>query len=259
LNLFCEKTVTNSAKQHNDYRQLIYATYVSQKTGKGGQLHSQSEYKQWAAAARHRLKGWLPTDLSTPVLDMGCGAGYFLYLLDQLGYTDLTGVDLSLEQVTLAKEWCSRAKIIHGDIREFLAQNTEIFGLIAGFDIIEHFRKDEILPLLSLISQALRPGGRLILQTPNAESPWMGSIAYLDFTHEWFFTPSSLSDMLRLVGLTGFQARATGPYVHGLKSFVRVVFWNLLRFVLTLWCLAETGSRGSGIYSRVFVATVVKG
>lgn len=240
------------------YRQRIYDKYVSEKVWADGVSYSERDYQRWANAAKVRLRGWLPSDRNTPVLDMGCGPGYFLYMLDQLGYTDLTGVDLSPEQVALAREWCPRATIIQGDLREVLAQNPNRFGLVAGFDIIEHFSKDEILPLLTLVAQALRPGGRVILQTPNGESPWMGSVAYGDFTHEWFFTPASLSDMLRQVGLVGFEARPSAPYVHGIKSFTRVVLWSVLNLLLALWNIAETGSRGSGIYTRVFVATVVK-
>jgi cyclopropane fatty-acyl-phospholipid synthase-like methyltransferase len=254
--------MTDSA-QHQGYRPAIYGAYVSQKTKYSGLTHNETEYRQWAMAARHRLKGWFPIDRSIPVLDMGCGAGHFLYLLDRLGYTNLTGVDVSAEQVTLARQACPRATIIHGDVREVLGSNPGRFGLIAGFDIIEHFRKDEILPLLALVAQGLRLGGRLILQTPNAESPWMGSVAYGDFTHEWFFTPGSLYNMLRQVGLIGFEARPCGPYIHGLKSFARAMLWRFLNLLLTLGCLAETGTRGSSwgssIYTRVFVATAIKG
>lgn len=245
-------------KQIPPYRQRIYERYVSEKIRPGGSNYTEDDYRRWADAAKVRLRGWLPSDRTTPVLDMGCGPGFFLWMLDRLGYTDLTGVDLSPEQVALARQWCPRAAIIQGDVRDVLAQNPGRFGLIAGFDIIEHFTKDEILPLLTLIVQALRPGGRLILQTPNAESPWMGTVAYGDFTHEWFFTPRALMDLLYGVGLIGFEARACGPYIHGAKSFLRVLVWHFLSLMLALWNIAEAGTRASGIYTRVFIATAIK-
>lgn len=241
-----------------NYRQTIYSSYVSKKTMRMGRSHTEAEYSQWAAATHHSIKGWLPTDKNVPILDMGCGAGYLIFLLKQLGYTDLTGVDSSIEQVNLARQWCPHAKIIYGDVREVLARNQKRYGLITGFDIIEHFTKDEIMPLLTLVAQALKSGGRLILQTPNAESPWMGSVAYGDFTHEWFFTPTSLSDVLRQVGIVGLEARPCGPYIHGLKSFSRTILWKFLGFLLSFISLVETGTRGSGIYTRVFVAKAEK-
>lgn len=252
-----EETIVDSNQQQN-YRQAIYATYVSQKTEPAGHTHTEADYRRWALAAESRFSGWLPADRSTPVLDIGCGPGNFLFLLDQLGYTDVTGVDLSPEQVALAQKWCPRAKVVQGDVREKLAQNPKHFGLITGIDIVEHFNKAELLSLFTLMAQALRPEGRVILQTPNAESPWMGAVAYADFTHEWFFTPRSLADMLRLVGLSQFEARPSVPHVHGIKSLVRAVLWRMIDALLTIWNLAETGSRGSGIYTRVFAATAVK-
>jgi 2-polyprenyl-3-methyl-5-hydroxy-6-metoxy-1,4-benzoquinol methylase len=244
--------------QTRAYRQRIYDKYVSEKVKAEGVNYAERDYQRWSQAAKVRLRGWLPADRNTPVLDMGCGAGHFLYFMAQLGYTNLTGVDLSPEQVALAQKWCPQAMIIQGDVREVLARNPNHYGLIAGFDIIEHFGKDEILPFLELVAKAMKPGGRLILQTPNAESPWYGAVAYGDFTHEWFFTPASLQQLLRQVGLTGFEARPSAPYIHGIKSLGRVVLWKTLNVLLALWTIAESGSRGSGIYTRVFVATAVK-
>lgn len=247
------------SRPNEDYRDAIYATYLSFKTHpRSHRTPTEADYRAWAMSAQARLKGWLPSDRNTPILDLGCGTGNFLYLLEQLGYADVRGVDRGAEQVAIARQWCRRATVTEGDVRDVLSENAGCFGLITAFDLIEHFRKDEILPLLQLIVKALRPGGRLILQTPNAASPWMGSVAYLDFTHEWFFTPMSLRNMLELIGLVGFEARASGPFPHGIKSLIRVISWRLLTLLLSLYDLIETGSRGSGIYTRVFVATAVK-
>jgi cyclopropane fatty-acyl-phospholipid synthase-like methyltransferase len=196
-----------------------------------------------------------------PVLDVGCGAGYMLYLLTQMGYTNCTGVDISAEQITLAQKWCPHATILHGDMQHVLQQNPNHFGVITALDVIEHFTKDEILTLLTLIFQALRPGGRLIIQTPNAESPWFGSVAYSDFTHEWFFTPRGLHDVLLQAGFTNYQARPSEPVLAGYKwsRFMRFLTWKCIHKLLVIWNLAETGGAGSNIYTRVFVATAVKG
>jgi SAM-dependent methyltransferase len=244
--------------QNRDYRKSIYESYAANKKLQNSIAHSEKDFQDWAAVCTARVLDWLPADRQTPVLDMGCGPGYFLYLLDRLGYTDLTGVDLSLSQIAIARRWCPRAKIVQGDAREVLARNSGRFGLIAGFDFIEHFSKDEVLPLLNLVVQALRTGGCLILQTPNAESRWVGGTAYGDFTHEWFFTPSSLGAILSEAGLVGFAARPCRPYVHGLKSFARAFLWNFLDLSMTLVNLIEIGRRGSGINTRVFLATAMK-
>ena len=111
-----------------DYRQKIYATYVSQKEQLGGYRYSQAHYEVWSQAARARLKGWVPLDRALPVLDMGCGPGNLLYLLAQDGYTNLTGIDLSAEQIDLARQWCPTATILQGDVQEFCNNILAISG-----------------------------------------------------------------------------------------------------------------------------------
>ncbi len=240
------------------YRQRVYDTYVSQGIKLQGACYSEEEYRRWANAALFRLRGWLPPDRNEAILDMGCGPGNFLYLLARLGYTNLTGVDLSPEQVALARQWCPQATIVHGDARKVLAENVGRFGLVAGFDVIEHFRKEELLELSVLVAQALRPGGRVILQTLNAESPWGLMHRYGDLTHEVGFTTSSLAHLLRLAGLSALEARECGPYPHGVKSCVRAFLWSLIRAGLMVWNLAETGSSGSRVYTRILVGSAVK-
>jgi SAM-dependent methyltransferase len=244
--------------QNHDYRQSIYDQYRSKKVVPGGEAFSEEDYQGWADAAKARLRGWLPADRNTPVLDLGCGPGNFLFLMEKLGYTNLTGVDRSGEQIEMARQWCPRSTLIHGDVKEFLAGNPGKFGLIGGFDLIEHFSKREILPLIKQIADALSAGGRLILQTPNAESPWGLGYRYGDFTHEIAFTPQSLEHLLRLHGFTDFQTRECGPYAHGIKSLIRFFVWRLIRLGLLIWNLAETGGAGSGVYTRNFTITAIR-
>jgi SAM-dependent methyltransferase len=242
------------------YRQSYYDDYplpVDPQDYLGHYLSR--EFPHWAKATRKRLGPWLPADLNTPVLDLGCGFGAFLRLLEQLGYTDLTGVDLGPAQIAVARQGCPRSKIMQSDLREFLeAADPGSYGLITGFQVIEHFTKEEILPLLALINRALYSGGRVIFETPNAASPWWGAVAYGDFTHEWFFTPAGLGNILRNAGLVSFEARPCGPYVHGVKSFIRVMLWQVIHLGLTLVNLVECGGLGHNIHTRGFLGTAIK-
>ncbi|MGD0216768.1 MAG: class I SAM-dependent methyltransferase [Desulfobaccales bacterium] len=242
---------------HNrSYRKYYYNNYLSL----GGEKKDPElkDYRQWAKATETLLKNWLPPDRNAPILDMGCGSGKFLFMLEQMGYTDLTGVDLSPEQIDRARQWCPGSRIIQSDVRAFLQDNAERFQLITGFDVLEHFGKEELLGLLSLIKGALTAGGRVIFQTPNALSPWAGTVAYGDFTHEWFFTPGGLDNLLSLQGFTRFEARACEPRIHGLKSLMRACLWQLLKLGYGLVNLIETGGAYDWIFTRVFVGTAVK-
>lgn len=247
-----------SSRPAPEYRSQIYRHYTSKQVLYRGGAYHEGDYRRWADAAKQRLEGWLPADRTTPILDLGCGQGNLLFLLEREGYTHLWGIDISPEQVALARQWCPTARVVEGDVQTFLAQNSEKFGLVCGLDILEHFDKAEILPLLDGVYEALLPGGRLILQTPNAESPWFGSVAFSDFTHEWFFTPAGLERLLRMAGFADFAVRECGPHVHGLKSAIRWALWKLISLVLKLWNLAETGGAGSGMYTRVFICSAIK-
>jgi hypothetical protein len=165
---------------------------------------------------------------------------------------------LAPARVQMAKRMAPGARVLEGDLRGVLADNPRRFGLITGFDVLEHFPKEDLLPLLTLVAGAPKGGGRAIFQTPNGESPWVGAVGYGDFTHGWFFTPESLAQLLKKAGLTNFAARECGPQARGVKSLARLLFWQILKAGLLFLNLVKTGMAGSGIFTRVFLATARK-
>jgi 2-polyprenyl-3-methyl-5-hydroxy-6-metoxy-1,4-benzoquinol methylase len=236
------------------YRDRIYSKYAD--THVGWQDTSSSVYRRWANHAAAHLRGWLPQEKGATCLDLGCGPGNVLYMLRELGYSNTAGVDISEAWMPVARQICPN--VTQGDAIEYLQERHQQFDLITAFDLIEHLRKDQVLDFLDLLYQALRPGGSIILQTPNAESPWGCMHRYHDLTHELAFDPRSLAHCCRLSGFERFQAREIGPYVHGIPSLARKVIWSTIRIGLMVWNLAEAGSRGSSVYTRVFVARAVR-
>lgn len=239
----------------DEYRNRIYARYATQRNAEVT-AHTRIDHAYNAGAILARLRDWLPAKHTAKCLDVGCGAGNFIFTLKQAGYADIAGVDVSPEQVQLARRISTA--VSEGDAVEFLRAHAAEYDLVTAFDVVEHLRKDELFGFLDALLGALRPGGRAIFQTPNAESPWGMAVRYGDLTHEIAFDPRSLSHALRLAGFVGFEARECGPHVHGLKSFVRMVLWHIIRAGLALWNLAECGTIGSGIYTRVFIAKADK-
>ncbi len=186
------------------------------------------------------------------------GGGKLLYFFKRMGYHDITGVDISPSQVKLARQVIPEVHEIN--VLNFLEANAGKFALITGLDIIEHFTKPEVLRFLDACYNALQPGGRLILQTPNADSPWGSVHRYNDFTHEVGFNPNALSRLLALVGFKQIIPREQGPVPmgHSIKSTVRSLIWQAIRGGLKLWNLAETGGAGSGVFTRVFLVSGAK-
>jgi 2-polyprenyl-3-methyl-5-hydroxy-6-metoxy-1,4-benzoquinol methylase len=238
-----------------EYRQRIYERYAScfQDTSMAFDLASAD---RWGRAYDSYLKGWLPEQKDAAILEVACGGGRLLHFFKKRGYTNLIGVDISPEQIQLAKQVTEN--VVETDVLEFLETTEEKYDLIVGLDFIEHFHKNEALRLLEASFEALKPNGRLILQTPNAESPWVGNIFYGDFTHEICFTPKGLQHVLNLCGFHKFQVRETGPAVHGFASVVRYIFWQMIRLGLKLWNLIETGNCEDNVFTRTFLISAHK-
>jgi len=135
-----------------------------------------------------------------------------------MGYMNISGVDISPEQVKLAQQ--VTPEVEDANVLEWLEAHSASIDLITGYDIVEHFHRDEVLRFLDVCNSALKLGGRLIPQTPNADSPLGMSIRHGDFTHEVGFNPNALSRLLSLVGLQGIESRETGPIPigHSIKS-----------------------------------------
>lgn len=238
------------------YRTKLYAHYASQVHGKKCLTFDDVAAKRWYALYDGYLKGLLPPEKDAPILDVACGSGQLLYFLKQRGYTNLHGVDLSPEQVELSRQVL--ANVVEGDAIEYLLAHPSEFQLILSLDIVEHFTKDEILSFLEACFAALRPGGRLILQTTNAESPWGNTFRYGDLTHELSFSPACLMNLLSIMGFSSVRAFEAGPVPHGPVSSIRWLLWQIVRLILIAYNYVEMATKGSGVYTRVFWATGCK-
>lgn len=235
-------------------RERVYETYVSHKMSHE-RAYETADYERWARNTYRQLKAWLPADPHARILDAACGHGNVLFMLKMYGYRNIEGVDLSEEQVALARQVAG--SVHQGDVLSFLAERKDTYDTVIAFDLIEHFGKQEVLSFLQHARDSLRPGGQVILQTPNAASPFGCGHRYHDFTHEIAFDPACLADVLRLSGFQDIQFQETGPTVHGPRSAVRWVIWHGVRGLLQVWNLAETGTPQS-ILTRVFRARATR-
>ncbi len=149
---------------------------------------------------RRVLKNWLPASPSTAILDLACGEGALLCFLREMGYSNLSGFDISPENTAICHElgldFVRRADALR------LAEMPSLgrYGTIFAMDMLEHLPKQAAASFLERVRGLLGPGGCLILQTPN-----MGSIAgclhrYSDLSHEFGLSEKSAMDLLLLAG-----------------------------------------------------------
>jgi len=99
----------------------------------------------------------LPQNKEAKIIDLGCGYGTFLNALSKLGYKNLYGVEIGKEQ----NEFLNKKgfKVYKQDLIEFLETSEEKFDCITFFDVMEHFKKDEIVEIVSLLKDRLERGG----------------------------------------------------------------------------------------------------
>ena len=90
----------------------------------------------------------MPEDKKAEIIDLGCGNGGFVYWLQQIGYQNAEGIDISAEQIEAGQKLGIK-NIRQADIKEFLiTQLPNNYDVIFMRDILEHFNKEEILDVL---------------------------------------------------------------------------------------------------------------
>lgn len=113
------------------------------------------------------------------LLDLGCLDGSFaLSVARHLG-VHVTGIDLTVDGVNLAKERADRYKLpaefYQGSIEDHLerfAKEGVKFEVVTLFEIIEHVK--DVQQVLRLIDGVLAPGGSVLVSTPDFEGPNFG-------------------------------------------------------------------------------------
>jgi SAM-dependent methyltransferase len=150
------------------------------------------------------VRAWLPENREVPVAEIACGHGSFLYWLKSRGYTSVSGVDSSPEQVALAR--LVGVKVEEDEANHWLArQPNGHFGAIIAIDLAEHLSKDDFMELLHLAKAALTADGSLILRLPNGDSPFVGMNLFNDITHVWTYTPNALNSLSQMHGFSATQ------------------------------------------------------
>ena len=116
------------------------------------------------------------------ILDVGCGRGEWLELLKAEGFK-AQGVDINPVLVNECKE--RGLEVFDGDAISFLRELPDAgLSVLTAFHMIEHLPLKTLIALLDEALRVIKPGGRVIFETPNPENLIVGACNfYADPTH----------------------------------------------------------------------------
>lgn len=213
---------------------LDYYQFQAQARG----VHSVQDVERIARESAYlynqMVRPWLSEGRDSPVAELACGHGSFLCWLRDSGYTRVTGVDASTEQIQLARQ-VPHISVTLADVNAWLAQQPAgEWQTLVAIDLIEHLPKDDLMTLLSGAHRALRRGGRLILRFPNGDSPLVGLNLFNDITHVWSYTSNCLTSLSRMHGFARAEFVDESSTAIRDHRWLKVPFCKLSQYILGL-------------------------
>jgi SAM-dependent methyltransferase len=146
-----------------------------------------------------------------PLLDVGCGRGEWLEVLRD-HHRIARGVDRNDKMV----EYCRAAafEVERGDALEYLRSlPAQSLGAVTSFHLVEHLPFETVIALVDESLRVLRPGGILILETPNPQNLLVGTHTfYLDPTHLRPLPSAMLRFFVEARGFCQVEVHELHPY-----------------------------------------------
>jgi SAM-dependent methyltransferase len=145
-----------------------------------------------------------------PVVDLGCGRGEFLQVLRERGI-DGRGIDGNANAVRECRK--AGLDVVEGDLVDFLkTQPQGSLGGVFAAQVAEHLPPAALAALLAGAHRALRPGGLLVLETPNPRSvTGLLEVFNRDLTHERPLHPDTLRFLAAAAGFTDVRVELRTP------------------------------------------------
>lgn len=125
-------------------------------------------------------------------LDLGCGRGEWLELLQENGF-EARGVDLDDDLLAV----CRNAGLLverENALAALQRQADRSLAVVSAIHVAEHLPFDQLRMLIAEALRVLIPGGLLIMETPNPENIQVATMHfYRDPTHQRPLPPELLS------------------------------------------------------------------
>jgi len=171
----------------------------------------ENQFRGSQDAIRARLESYLPYfDGASDVLDVGCGRGEFLDLLQARGIR-ARGLDLNHEMVEICR--ARGLDVAESDAVGYLEGQPDgsLGGLFAA-QVVEHLDPPYLLRFLDLAFHKLRPGAPIVLETLNPACWTAFFDSFIrDITHVWPLHPETLRYLVQASGFPAARIEYRSP------------------------------------------------
>lgn len=152
---------------------------------------------------------------SKQVVDLGCGTGDFLELLEEAGIEAL-GVDSDPKCCDVVRR--RGLEVVEVDALTYLLRSdSESVDGVFSAHLVEHLPFESVLTILEQCYRVLRPGGRIVIVTPNVRSLYAHlDMFYLHFGHVYFYHQELLEFFLDYVGFESISVGENEMYPYPL-------------------------------------------
>jgi 2-polyprenyl-3-methyl-5-hydroxy-6-metoxy-1,4-benzoquinol methylase len=124
------------------------------------------------------------------ILEVGSGLGYFTHALNEEGF-HCEGLEYSETAVSFANSFFGK-HYTQGTIEEYAKKNPGKYDAVIATEVIEHV--EDPVSFIGAFLEVLKPGGKIIITTPNKDVHPAGTIWETDHApkHLWWFTEKGL-------------------------------------------------------------------
>ena len=228
---FSEKQIETIAKQDLHIFDAMYVAFEDKFRG------TRKDIKQRQEVYLPMLKKVLKTTQNSFVLDMGCGRGEWLELLQEHGIKKAQGVDLNCIMIQECDDRGLTAQ--EADILDYLRSfKTSSVSAVTGFHIIEHLPFKVLIALFDECLRVLKSGGVIIFETPNPENLLVGGCHfYTDPSHHNPLVPETMRFTIEQRGFEKTEIKRLHKYSDFYETtsedaFIKAHFYNEMDFAI---------------------------
>lgn len=149
-----------------------------------------------------------------PVLDIACGRGEMLHVINDLG---LKGIGIDLNDNLIAYCRSKSLEVVKSDALGFIRSRGDAsLAAITTTHFVEHLEFDYLVQTLRESYRALRPGGGIVIETPNPLNLVVSTVQfYMDPSHRH---PIPMNLMQLLLEKIGFEVTPVDLSARGLDA-----------------------------------------